>query len=158
MSSKFRNCRRSLTAALDQAAEEVPNLSSSSSPNNCSQIRTSQHVMNEDFQCCTPSAKLQDLCGLLDVQTLEDLVAKLEFENELNRVYSRFLQSKNQDRGKNTESVNSEVEEGSTGCWVHDSKEEYSFLLDMILEIERDNDFTADCDVSALERDLQLSP
>ncbi len=85
-------------------------------------------------------------------------MAKLEFENELNRVYSRFLQSKSQDHGKNTESVNSDVDEGSTGRWVHDSKEEYSFLLDMVLEIERDNDFTADCDVSALERDLQLSP
>lgn len=81
-------------------------------------------------------------------------MAKLEFENELNRVYSRFLQS----NGKNTENVNSDVEEESTGRWVHDSKEEYSFLLDMILEIERDSDFTADCDVSALERDLQLSP
>lgn len=84
-------------------------------------------------------------------------MAKLEFENELNRVYSRFLQSQNQEHGENTESVNSDVEEGSAGRWVHDSKEEYSFLLDVILEIERDNDFTADCDVSALERDLQLS-
>lgn len=82
-------------------------------------------------------------------------MAKLEFENELNRVYCR---SKSQDHGKNTESGNSDVEEGSTGRWVHDSKEEYSFLLDMVLEIERDNDFSAEWDVSALERDLQLSP
>lgn len=41
MSSKLRNCRRSLAAALDQAAEEVSDLSSSS-PNNCSLITTSQ--------------------------------------------------------------------------------------------------------------------
>lgn len=94
-----------------------------------------------------------------DIQTLEDLVAKLEFENELNRVCSRSLQSKNPESSFNQEeSANSDMEEGSTDRWAHDSKEEYSFLLDTILEIERDNDFTADCDVSSLELDLQFSP
>lgn len=93
-----------------------------------------------------------------DTQSLDDLVAKLEFENELNRVYSRSSLSKNPDQGENTESANSDMDEGSTGHWVLDSKEEYSFLLDIVLEIERDNDFTADCDVSSLELDLHLSP
>lgn len=85
-------------------------------------------------------------------------MAKLEFENELNRVCSRSLQCKNPESSFNQEeSANSDMEEGSTDRWAHDSTEEYSFLLDTILEIERDNDFTADCDVSSLELDLQLS-
>ncbi|KAK2874058.1 hypothetical protein Q8A67_021211 [Cirrhinus molitorella] len=152
MSAKFRNCRRNLAAALDQAAEELPSLSSSS-PNivssfhNYSLSRTSQDDMNEDFKCCTRPGKLQDLCEFLTLQSLDDLVAKLEFENELNCVYSSPLRSKNPDQGEN-----------SAGCWVHNSKEEYSFLLDMVLEIEQDIDFTADCDVSFLELNLHLSP
>ncbi|XP_051767979.1 uncharacterized protein LOC127522253 [Ctenopharyngodon idella] len=174
MSTKLRKCRRSLAAALDQAAEE----DSSWSPNSVfslSLVRISQNGTyvydhwterpdcmcfgKEDFLCCTRSAILQDLHGLLDIQTLEDLVAKLEFENELNRVCSRSLQSKNPESSFNQEeSANSDMEEGSTDRWAHDSKEEYSFLLDTILEIERDNDFTADCDVSSLELDLQFSP
>ncbi|XP_056104580.1 uncharacterized protein C3orf62 homolog [Rhinichthys klamathensis goyatoka] len=112
----------------------------------------------EDFLCCTRSV-LRDLHGLLDIQTLEDLVAKLEFENELNRVCSRSLQSKNPESSLHQrEGANSGMEEESTDRWVHDSNEEYSFLLDTILEIERDSDFTADCDDSSLELDLQLSP
>ncbi|XP_077060444.1 uncharacterized protein LOC143712126 [Siphateles boraxobius] len=178
MSIKLRKCRRGLAAALDQAAEEVP-CGSSSSPNsvssqNYSLVRISQNdtcvfdhwteradcmcFRKEDFLCCTRSA-LRDLNGLLDIQTLEDLVAKLEFENELNRVCGRSLQSKNPESSLHQrEGANSDMEEESTDRWVHDSNEEYSFLLDTILEIERDSDFTADCDVNCLELDLQLSP
>ncbi|CAM4731714.1 unnamed protein product [Leuciscus chuanchicus] len=134
MSTKFRKCRRSLAAALDQAAEEVP-CGSSSSPN-CSLV-----AQNDTY-----------------ILTLEDLVAKLEFENELNRVCSRSLQSKNPESSLHQREGATDMEEESTDRWVHDSNEEYSFLLDTILEIERDSDFTADCDVSSLELDLQLSP
>lgn len=85
-------------------------------------------------------------------------MAKLEFENELNRVCSRSLQSKNPGSSLHQREGATDMEEESTDRWVHDSNEEYSFLLDTILEIERDSDFTADCDVSSLELDLQLSP
>ncbi|KAK7127550.1 hypothetical protein R3I93_020204 [Phoxinus phoxinus] len=179
MSTKVRKCRRGLAAALDQAAEEPP-CGSSMSPNsvssqNCSLVTIPQNdtcvfddhwaerpdcmcFRKEDFLCCTRSV-LRDLHGLLDIQTLEDLVAKLEFENELNRVCSRSLQSKNPESPLHqTEGEHSDMEEESSDRWVHDSNEEYSFLLDTILEIERDSDFTADCDVSSLELDLQLSP
>ncbi|XDV51382.1 hypothetical protein PO909_020266 [Leuciscus waleckii] len=155
MSTKIRKCRRSLAAALDQAAEEVP-CGSSSSPN-CSLVAQNDTYRKEDFLWWTHSV-LRDLHGFLDILTLEDLVAKLEFENELNRVCSRSLQSKNPESSLHQREGATDMEEESTDRWVHDSNEEYSFLLDTILEIERDSDFTADCDVSSLELDLQLSP
>nr|XP_055039659.1 uncharacterized protein LOC129427303 isoform X2 [Misgurnus anguillicaudatus] len=109
------------------------------------------------------AADCQQFCKICaSFSILENLVAKLEFENELNRVCSRSTQIQNPDSssgpGNNRECKYGVVEEESTDHLVHESRDDFSFLLDTILEIERDYDVTADCDVSCMEHVLQLSP
>nr|XP_055039661.1 uncharacterized protein LOC129427303 isoform X4 [Misgurnus anguillicaudatus] len=156
MATKRRQSRRCLAGALDRAAEESPGHRTSTL------LTVSQDDTNEDVHCSRLSTILQDMCEFLDKQILENLVAKLEFENELNRVCSRSTQIQNPDSssgpGNNRECKYGVVEEESTDHLVHESRDDFSFLLDTILEIERDYDVTADCDVSCMEHVLQLSP
>ena len=73
------------------------------------------------------------------MQTLEELVAKLEFENELNRVCMTLnTQSLHSARGHSTGSADSGVEEGAS---EEDGEEdEQEILLDTVLEMEQDYD------------------
>ncbi|XP_022538583.2 uncharacterized protein C3orf62 [Astyanax mexicanus] len=94
----------------------------------------------------------QNCDGLLEassLQTLEELLAKLEFENELNRVCGNLRVSTNtqssplpSDRGSySTESADSGVEEGEDSEEDTDGEEDVlTGLLDMVLEMEQDYD------------------
>ncbi|KAL7843691.1 hypothetical protein AOLI_G00252030 [Acnodon oligacanthus] len=87
----------------------------------------------------------QELPGLLEassMQTLEELLAKLEFENELNRVCMTMnTQSPPPPaRGHSTGSADSGVEDGPCEGDVGGEENEHEILLDTVLEMEQDYD------------------
>ncbi|XP_066527528.1 uncharacterized protein C3orf62-like [Hoplias malabaricus] len=102
----------------------------------------------DHFSQFKPEAEIpQDLPGLLGAssrQTLEELVAKLEFENELNRVCSRLKLNMNTHsppalaRGHSTGSVDSGLDEGQCERSTSAEGDDHANLLDSVLEMEQD--------------------
>ncbi|XP_072522288.1 uncharacterized protein C3orf62-like isoform X2 [Salminus brasiliensis] len=91
----------------------------------------------------------QDWPGVLEtssMQTLEELVAKLEFENELNRVCSKLRPTMDTEspptlgRGHSTGSADSGVEEVDGEGDAEGEEDEHTGLLDTVLEMEQDYD------------------
>lgn len=69
------------------------------------------------------------------METMDELIAKLEFENELNRVCNRLSLNMNTTQEDSTGSADSSVEEGAAG---EEEEDEVVRLLDMVLDMEQD--------------------
>uniref|UniRef100_A0A8C8JJ72 Uncharacterized protein n=1 Tax=Oncorhynchus tshawytscha TaxID=74940 RepID=A0A8C8JJ72_ONCTS len=151
--TSLKQCKQGqgLTDALDRAMEDITALeiSTPSSLDKSSKDSLSHSQTKLQFEeplvrrwqtPTTQSLHCVPCKGTSDIQTLEDLVAKLEFENELHRVCG------NQDVDKEflspeEHSSDSLVEDRSSSNGDVSSSEEDHCMLEIVLQMERENDF-----------------